>query len=104
MNNERLIMKLMPSSKTVPHSAAVEGAILGCILLAPERAPDFLQKLSLAYSHDERDRLSYRAMEKIVRQGGARDRLSLHHRLGDVNSAAGVLAYLAGLPGVPPSA
>ena len=39
------------SIQKIPHSPEVEGAILGCILLAPERAPEFLEKLPLAYLH-----------------------------------------------------
>jgi KaiC/GvpD/RAD55 family RecA-like ATPase len=89
------------SSRQLPHSAEAEHAVLGGILLDPERLATIARLLKLEDFYLDRSQVLYSAMLALREAGKPVDRLTLQAKLdhqGDFERIGG-LAYLACLDG-----
>lgn len=89
----------------LPHSLEAEAGVLGCVLLEPERAAEFLRELRPFHFYDERTRCIYRHLSKLHKAGTIPDSVSLHQSLVDQHDLenAGGLDFVTALPDNVPS-
>ncbi|HEX4954788.1 MAG TPA: replicative DNA helicase [Thermoanaerobaculia bacterium] len=90
---------LTVQAKSLPHSEESERAVLGALLLDPERLKGTRARLRTEQFYFERHQLVYAAMLALADEGHAADLVTLGARLDQAGKleAAGGLAYLAGL-------
>ncbi len=89
----------------LPHSSEAEAGVLGCILLAPDRAAEFLAQLRNSHFYEERTRCLFRHLNKLHKDGTLPDTVALHQSLRDTHDLdnAGGLDFVTSLPDKVPS-
>jgi replicative DNA helicase len=87
------------ASKDLPHSEEAERAVLGGLLLEPQRLAEIRTRLEPADWFLERHRVLYQAFLDLADTGSTPDTLTLHAHLDQASTLAAVggIAYLATL-------
>jgi hypothetical protein len=95
-----------PLDRIPPHSVEAEQGALGCILLTPERAPEMLAKLDASDFYDNRMRVVFHGMWRLVNAGRAPEAMALsqHFRDRDELDELGGIPFVSSLADSTPSA
>ncbi len=94
-----LQIDILPGVRSLPHSEEAERAVLGGLLLDPERLSDVMGWLDASDFYLERHRTIYEAMLAVAADGRTVDGLNLLAQLDAVGQTAAVggVAYLSAL-------